>query len=208
MDYRQITFLVSGFFATGSLVFFLAGILFVPFGIAVMVFFFLLAFLFFIVLITPEWRKMTEIYVVSRFGSRKDNDLLEHFGNIFFSQMINAKIATQVNITSEDEMMVFADGLINMFGPNSIENARFYYPDVADDYWKVCLVSLLSLEKNIMLKVFFPEKHGDLIPEKTEEEFAINYPYLHRNTLYQLIKWWRTFKTKMEWQDRMDGIQR
>jgi hypothetical protein len=208
MHYRKVIFLVNLFFAAGSFLFFDAGILFVRFSVWIMVGFFILGFILFMFFIIPELMNFAKVYAISRYGSREDNDLSSHFADLFFARIFAGKILTQVNIKNEEEMTTFADGLINIYGSEVLPEVLKFYPDVSEQYWISLFKSLVSVEKEVMLHIFFSEKYGELEAIKPAVKLKENYPFMSVSTLEQLIKWWKSFKLKMEWQDRVDGIQR
>jgi hypothetical protein len=208
MHYKKVNFLVNLFFAAGSFLFFDAGILFIRFGVWIMVVLFIVSFLMFMFFIVPELMNIAKVYAISRYGSREDHDLSSHFADLFFARMFAGRIITQVNTKNEDEMTTFAEGLINIYGPEVLAEVLKYYPDVAEQYWTSLYKSLIRVEKDVMYHIFFPEKYGELDATKPAVKLKGNYPFMNVSAMEQLIKWWKNFKLKMEWQDRADGIQR
>jgi len=208
MHYKKINNFVNLFFAGGSFLFLIIGITFVPFGLWIMVSSFVLSFILFSVFIFSELLNFAKAFAISKFGSREDNDLLSHFSDLFFAMTFAGRISTQVDITNEEQMTVFADGLINMYGSEVMAEARKFYPELSEQYWISNFSTLAAVEKSVMLHVFFSDTYGGLDPIKPEKKLIEKFPFMSQNTLKEIIIWWKRFKLKMEWQDRVDGIQR
>lgn len=208
MYYKKVFFLVNLFFGGGSLLFLIFGTTLVLNGIWIMVVSLVFSFLFFTVYIFPELLNVAKVFAISRFGSRNDNDLMSHFAEMYFMQIFEGRISTQVDITDEEQMTGFADGLIKMFSSSVLAEMAKFYPDVSEQYWVSALNSLVRVEKDVMLHIFFPNTYGGLDLISPDEKLKEKYPFMSKNILRQLIRWWKNFKIKMEWQDRVDGIQR
>jgi len=208
MNYKKIFLFVNIFFGGGSLIFLTIGTTLALFSIVLIIIFLVLSFIFFIIFIIPEFLNIAKVFAISRYGSHEDNDLLSHFADMYFNKIFAGRISTQVDITNEEQMTVFADGLINMYRSDVLPEAKMFYPELPESYWVSLFNSLENVEKDVMLQVFFPEIYGGLEPINPTQKFLDKFPFMNKNTLHNLIKWWKRFKLKMEWQDRVDGIQR
>jgi len=190
------------------LIFLWAGFVAIRFSILLVVIFFIAAFLFFSFFYIPDFMNVARIFVISQYGSREDQDLLSHFAELFFTAMLKGKISTQVNIADEDEMTKFAGSLVSLYAPDAVTSLLNYYPNIAEDYWKSNFQNMEDIEKETMRHVLFPEKYGGVDSPKLLDDLLLRFPFVDKSLLNKLIKWWKNFKAKMEWQDKMDGTQR
>ena len=59
-----------------------------------------------------------------------------------------------------------------------------------------------------MHHVFFPETSENLNPAQIVQKLKEQHPFMAENTAGRLVEWWRRLKSKIEWQNRVDGTQR
>ena len=208
MKYKTVNILVGVIFAVGSILFLVVGLALVRLSPWIMAGFLFLSFLCWLVFIFPQLLKGARRFAISRFGSRADEELRIHFFDMFFTRQFEGRISTQVNIQNREEMEVFAVNLVKIFVPEAVQEAQEYYPEIPGQYWSDCFESLANVEKSAMGMICFPENDDGTYFNETAGEVLRTYPFVSKTIWDHLIRWWMDFKVKMEWQDRVDGIQR
>lgn len=164
-----------------------------------------LAFLTVIIFIIPDLLSLVRRVAISRFGSHEENDILSHFADLFFGKIVFSNISTQLDVKNEPQMTAFAEALKNMFGEDVLPDMKKLYPEVSEQQWEGFFNSLVSAGKNAMHLVFFPEASENQNPAQIVQKLKEQHPFMAENTTGRLVEWWRRLKSKMEWQNRVDG---
>ena len=166
----------------------------------------LLAFLSVIVLVIPDLLGYVRKTAISVFGSREEKDILAHFSDVYFAEIFAGHISAQLDLNSESQMTGFADSLKNMFGKDVVPGLEGFYPEVSEEQWNSYLDLLGDAGKDAMRYVFFPETRGNPDSAQIAQKLKEEYPFMTGVTLRGLIGWWQVFKSRMEQQNRADGI--
>jgi hypothetical protein len=165
-----------------------------------------LTFLIVMIFVNPDLLNLVRRIAISRFGSHEENDILSHFADVFFGKVVVSNVSAQLDIKNEPQMIAFADALKHMVGGDVLPDMKKFYPEVSEQQWDVFFNSLVSAGKNAMQHVFFPGENQN--PTQIVQTLKEQYPFMAENTAGRLVEWWRRLKSKMEWQNRVDGTQR
>lgn len=167
-----------------------------------------LAFLTVIIFIVPDLLSLVRRIAISRFGSHEENDIMSHFADLFFGKIVFSNISTQLDVKNQPQMTAFAEALKNMFGEDILPDMKKLYPEVSEQQWEVFFNSLVNSGKSAMNLVFFPEPSENQNATQIVQKLKEQHPFMAENTAGRLVEWWRRLKSKMEWQNRVDGTQR